>query len=220
MNRLSLFLILIGLAAVTAGCETPGGASYGGGIVIGSGGGRSVPPPPSRPPAASKGLDQAARNHIRSAYRFMEKGMPDKARRELLKAERKASRTFWYNYYLGGIYYQKGMYEDANRSWDLAFQYSEGDLSLRTRIRTSQAFAYFQIGQTEQSRNSLELALKIDSGNQTAHALLRDFDTVDKQDKPGKGSSGKGKNKNKGRGKGKKVSQNSEFNSYFFVEMP
>lgn len=220
MRRHSIpILLFVVMAAV--GCATLQGSTSGGGIVIGPGAGRTEPVP-----QAGKGLDTAARNHIRSAHRFLQKGMPDKARKELNKAEAKSSRSFWYNYYLGGVYFYQGMFAEANRSWNLALQYSGGDAILGARVRTCQSFAHFQLNDPGQTRNSLELALRLDSGNETARGLLADLEADSGRGRPGNTLTAKAKGRAKGNtpgnasGKGKKkISEKSEFNNYFLVKM-
>ena len=213
---LSMFLLAsICCILFLAGCSSMGEISYGGGgVVIGEGSGKKTPP------QAQKGQDTAAQNHIRSAYRFLEKGMPDKAEKELQKARAKSSRSYWYYYYMGGINFYRGMYKDAQDQWELAFKYADSSAS-QSRARTCQSFAFYYYGNPTKSRDSLQIALEIDSGNSMARILIADFDNAENSSgNKGKGKKGKSQNKANGKGhdKGKKVGQKNQFDGYFLVE--
>ena len=139
--------IAIALTLVTgSGCVTDDGRTTSGWVVIGDG--NQSPPrtskEPSRHPGQGKGLENAARNHMRSAYRFLKKNQPDHALRELEKARRKMDRNYWYHYYMGGAFYMKGMYTRARDSWELAHRFTR-DYRLRSRIRTCQSFVIFRV---------------------------------------------------------------------------
>ena len=192
-----------------------GDISYGGGgVVIGG------EPAKKTPSQAQKGQDTAAENHIRSAYRFLEKGMPDKAEKELAKARSKSSQSYWYYYYMGGINFYRGRYKDAQNQWELAFRYADNSAS-RSRARTCQSFAFYNYGNLTKSRDCLQIALEIDSGNSVARILIADFENVgDPPGKKGKGKKGKSQSRANGKdhNKGKKVGQKSQFDGYFLVE--
>ena len=143
----TVFAVVIAIAILGGnGCVTDDGATTGGWVVIGDPGPSSPGPgpQPDRHPGKGKGLETAARNHIRSAYRFLKKDKPDQALRELEKARRKMDRNFWYHYYMGGAYYMKGMYGRARDSWELAYRFTR-DYRLRSRIRTCQSFVVFRV---------------------------------------------------------------------------
>jgi tetratricopeptide (TPR) repeat protein len=183
-------------------------------VVLGEGSGKKTPP------QAQKGQDTAAENHIRSAYRFLEKGMPDKAEKELQKARAKSSQSYWYYYYMGGINFYRGMYKDAQNQWELAFKYAYSSAS-QSRVRTCQSFAFYSYGNMTKSRDCLQIALEIDSGNSMARILISDFENIgDSPDNKGKGKKEKSQNRANGKDydKGKKVGQKSQFDGYFLIE--
>jgi tetratricopeptide (TPR) repeat protein len=140
----------------------------------------SSPPPPSQQTKPHKkeknnrGQEQAARNHMRSAYRFLQKGKPDHAMRELEKARNKMGSSFWFHYYMGGAYYFKGMYELAGDSWKMAYQYTN-DHHLRSRLRTCQSYSINYQKGDEPSIGFLRMAIDMDRGNLHAQDLLRDL---------------------------------------------
>jgi len=162
----------------TMGCATSGGSS-GGWIVVGQP--ETTPPPASRqtapPPKKekyNKGQETAGRNHIRSAYRFLQKNKPDHAMRELEKARNKMGNSFWFHYYMGGAYYFKGMYDRAGDSWKIAYRYTR-DYRLRSRLRTCQSFAIHYLEGDEPSIGFLRMAVDGDGDNLHARELLEDF---------------------------------------------
>ena len=168
----SAFLLLV------AGCSAAGRS--GGGWVV------KETPASKPPPAAVKdkdsgvgrntgGQERAARNQIKSAYRFLEKGKPDHAIRELEKARNRMGANFWFHYYMGGAYYFKGMYGRAGESWDNAYRFT-GDFRLRSRLRTCQSFAVYRLGGDEKSIGLLKTALDMDRDNRQAMELIRDLD--------------------------------------------
>lgn len=228
---------IVTLAAVflvtTMGCVTSGGSSSGW-VVVGQP--ASSPPPASqkaRPPKSKKntmGQETAARNHIRSAYRFLEKGKPDHAMREMEKARNKMGNTFWFHYYMGGAYYFKGMYERAGDSWKMAYRYTN-DYRLKSRLRTSQSFAVHHLKGDEPSIGFLRMAIDTDGDNRYARELLEDLvgsgggpsdlgysgskgkKGPDKDDrKPGKSA--------KKKEKSKKIRDKDRFRAFFMIEMP
>jgi len=175
-------LIISALAAVfllaLMGCSTTGGSS-GGWVVLGQPG-SSPPPPPKQPPPPkykqeNRGQERAARNHIQSAYRFLQKNKPDHAMRELEKARSRMGNSFWFHYYLGGAYYFKGMYDLAGDSWKMAYRYTSDD-RLRSRLRTCQSFAIHHLKGDEPSIGFLKMAIDMDRDNRHARELLDDFD--------------------------------------------
>ncbi len=216
----------------TMGCATSGGSSSGW-IVVGQP--ASSPPPASqkaKPPKskkANKGQETAARNHIRSAYRFLQKNKPDHAIREMEKARSKMGSDFWFHYYMGGAYYFKGMYERAGDSWKIAYRYTN-DYRLRSRLRTSQSFAVHQLKGDEPSRGFLRMAIDMDGDNRHAREFLEDL--VGSEGSPSDGSYDQSKGK-KGRGKdnrkqgksgskkekSKKIRDKDRFRAYFMIEM-
>lgn len=172
---------IVTLAAVflvtTMGCVTSGGSSSGW-VVVGQP--ASSPPPASqkaRPPKSKKntmGQETAARNHIRSAYRFLEKGKPDHAMREMEKARRKMGQDYWFHYYYGGAYFLKGMFGQARDSWERAYGFTR-DYSLRSRIRTCQSFAIYNLDGEGPSMGVLKKAVDMDRQNSTAWELFQDL---------------------------------------------
>ncbi len=223
-----------------AGCVSSGG-SGGGWVATGH---PEAPPPTERkaPPPDNRerdrGLERAARNHMRSAYRFLEKGKPDHAMKELEKARSKMGRDFWFHYYLGGAYYLKGMHREAQESWEMAFRFT-ADHRLRSRARTCQSFVVFTLQDEGASVGFLKNAVDLDRENGKARELLDDLRTGQEGQKDqrvgflknqnGPPPSGKGREKDDrkgkggekaGKGKGKKIQEQEQFRSYFFVEMP
>ena len=184
-------VIIIGLAAVfllaNMGCTTSNGSS-GGWVVVGQP--ESSPPPPSQQPKPNKkeknnkGQQVAAQNHLRSAYRFLQKNKPDHAMRELEKARRKMGQNYWFHYYFGGAYYLKGMFSQARDSWENAFGYTK-DYTLRSRIRTCQSFAIYNLDGEGPSRGILKKAVNMDKQNRTAWDLLQDLESLDTDHQPG-----------------------------------
>jgi tetratricopeptide (TPR) repeat protein len=184
LRRLSMHPRTLIISAVVAmflsaliGCTTSDGSS-GGWVVVGQP--KSSPPPPQKQPPPPKykkgnrGQDRAARNHIRSAYRFLQKNKPDHAMRELEKARNKMGKSFWFHYYMGGAYYYKGMYELAGDSWKMAYRYTK-DYRLRSRLRTCQSFAIHYLKGDEPSIGFLNMAIDIDRDNRHARELLEDL---------------------------------------------
>jgi hypothetical protein len=159
-----------------SGCVTDDGTTTSGWVVIGN---QNQPTPrtrqePERHPGKGKGLETAARNHIKSAYRFLKKNQPDHALRELAKARKKMDRNFWYHYYTGGAFYMKGMYRQARDSWELAYRFTR-DYRYRSRIRTCQSFVIFRLQGHQSSIGSLHKAVDMDRDNRTARGLLDDL---------------------------------------------
>ncbi len=157
------------------GCATTDGGSSGW-VVIGD---AKQPPPqtrkePKRHPGKGEGLEVAARNHIRSAYRFLQKGKPDHALRELEKARDKMGRDYWFHYHMGGAYYLKGMHAQARNSWEMAFSFSR-DHRLRSRARTCQSFVIFRIQGQQPTIGFLRKAVDLDRDNRVARTLLDDL---------------------------------------------
>jgi hypothetical protein len=148
---MSVYRIPLAIAVALAilggsGCVTDDGSTTSGWVVIGD---QNQSPhrsrqEPDKHPGKGKGLETAARNHMRSAYRFLKQDKPDHALRELAKAGKKMDRNFWYHYYTGGAYYMKGMYIRARDSWELAYRYTR-DYRYRSRIRTCQSFVIFRL---------------------------------------------------------------------------
>ncbi|MCJ7498801.1 hypothetical protein MUP29_00975, partial [bacterium] len=86
-----------------AGCATTDGSNSG--WVVVDPPSSSPPPraekqPPPPPPRynENKGQQESAQNHLRSAYRFLQKNKPDHAIRELEKARRKMGPNYWFYY--------------------------------------------------------------------------------------------------------------------------
>ena len=158
------------------GCVTTDGSTTSGWVVIGD----TKPSAPrtsnqqERHPGKGKGLEVAARNHIRSAYRFLQKGKSDQAMRELEKARAKMGRDYWFHYYMGGAYYLKGMHAQARDSWERAYSFSR-DYRLRSRARTCQSFAIFHLQGQQPSIGFLRKARDLDRDNRAARGLLDDF---------------------------------------------
>ena len=196
--------------AFLAGCST---AHYGGGLTIETG--EPTPTTKTRPPSAQKGMETAAANHIRSAHRFLAKGMPDNAIRELDKAREKSGTSFWYFYLLGGAQYQRGSYSQAADYWEMSLRYAGGDVVLLSRIKTCQSYAFLGVRSTDTAIELAEAAIQYDSGNREARVLLGDL-TQPSGKAGGKGrGKGKGKGQNKGQGKGSRSEQSSRFETYF-----
>lgn len=161
-----------------AGCVTTGGESGGGGWIVVDQPEATRPPPQTTGPSGTgkskKGQEQAARNHLRSAYRFLQKDKPDHAIKELEKARRKMGSDFWFHYYMGGAYYYKGMHKKARVSWQDAFQYTR-DHRLRSRLSTCQSFAVYHLDGDERSIGFLNKAMELDEKNLQARELYRDL---------------------------------------------
>jgi tetratricopeptide (TPR) repeat protein len=175
-ERIAIALFIAFAIIGSSGCVTDDGTTTSGWVVIGDPG-QSSPRPRTQPDSHAgqgKGLEKAARNHIRSAYRFLKKDKPDHALRELEKARRKMDRTFWYHYYMGGAYYMKGMYGRARDSWELAYRFTR-DYRLRSRIRTCQSFVVFRIQGYKPTIGFLRKAVDMDRDNGTARGLLDDL---------------------------------------------
>jgi tetratricopeptide (TPR) repeat protein len=183
---------------------------------------------------------------MRSAYRFLQKGKPDHAMRELEKARRKMGNNYWFHYYMGGAYYFKGLYEKAGDSWTIAFSYTN-DYRLRSRVRTCQSFAVNYSKGDEPSIGFLRTALDMDRDNRHARELLEDLvgsgggsdvqvgfmrpsESAGAKDNnyKGKAKSEKGQGKDdrkkgksvKEKKKPKKIRDKDRFRGYFMVEMP
>ena len=178
--------VTVALASIfmltTIGCVTSGESS-GGWVVVGQPDSTPPPPPPppSRHPSPSPkykkdnyGQDRAARNHIRSAYRFLEKNKPDHALRELDKARDRVGADFWFYYYRGGAYYFKGMYGEASDSWRVANRHTK-DHRLLSRLRTCRSFAVHHLEGDEKSIDLLRRAIDLDEKNREARELLKDL---------------------------------------------
>jgi len=121
--------------------------------------------------AKGKGLDKAAMNQVRNAYKFLEQGKPEKALQELEKARRMAPDNYWVNYYSAGAYHQLKDYRRARQFWGAAEGGAENQ-EQRSRVRTAQAFTDFVDGGADQARASLRVALDMDGGNVRARELL------------------------------------------------
>lgn len=220
-------LLIIPIIFLGTGCATMDGGS--GGWVITDSPSKTPGQSQQAPPENAKGQEVAARNHIRSAYRFLQKDKPDHAIRELDKARAKMGHDFWFNYYLGGAFYLKAMYPDAGKSWETAYSYTR-DPRLRSRIMTCRSFAEYMISGQNRSVELLGRAIDLDGKNRSAREFLDDLKTAPVEDQsrqPGiKGNKDKtykekpGKGTDKGVSKGKKIQDKDQFNSYFLVEMP
>ena len=234
MNSRVAFITVIMIIFLfsVAGCATSDGSSSGW-IVIGNQGSSPSSPgkkPPKNNTKNNKGQQVAAQNHLRSAYRFLEKGKPDHAIREMEKARNKMGSDFWFHYYMGGAYYFKGMYEMAGDSWKIAYRYTN-DYRLRSRLRTSQSFAVNHLNGDEPSIGFLRMAIDMDVDNRHARELLEDLVGSAGGASGGsyggsKGKKGRGKDDHK-RGKSenkkekpKKIRDKDRFSAYFMVEMP
>ena len=177
-GRASVAALTAIICLMSMGCASTDGSS-GGWVVIGQPQPAPQPDPPPRKqdPAygkKNKGMERASRNHLRSAYRFLVKGKPDHALKELEKARRKAEGNFWFHYYTGGAYFYKGMYQKARESWQFAF-WSTREHTLRSRSRTCQSFAVYQIEGMEASKDYLLRAADLDGKNSAARELLKGF---------------------------------------------
>lgn len=244
--------IIISTAALCllpwAGCTTTSG---GGGWVV-PGQPAKAPPPPTAPPppkrrVENRGQERAAQNHIRSAYRFLEKGKPDHAIRELEKARGKTGRTFWLHYYMGGALYMKGMHREAEESWRMAFRHTN-DPRLRSRLKTCESFAVNRVDGDGASSALLRTALDLDRSNTVASDLLAELGTTGyaaQPDRDGKKSekgtwkmgaketpapsegprrkdsrAGKPDERGRKQARGKKIRDSESFRAYFLIEMP
>jgi len=182
-------LVAVFLVAVI-GCATPDGS--GGWVIVNPPEQPPGPPPPPPPPPPheqkrppnhemkARGQEQAARNHLQSAYRFLQKRKPDHALKELEKARGMMGTDFWFHYYMGGAYYYKGMYESASVSWKRAFSFT-GNPSLRSRARTCQAYAAYHLAGVEVSVDLLERAASLDRRNEQARILLAELNPQGRQ---------------------------------------
>jgi len=162
------------------GCTTTDGGS--GGWIIVDQPETSPPPSPQQPAPPKKvkknrGQERAARNHINSAYRFMQKNKPDHAMKELEKAREKGVGGFWYHYYMGGCYYFKGIYDRAVNSWKAAYRHTQ-DHRLRSRLRTCQSYAVNYMKGDESSVGFLKMAIDTDGENRHARILMMDLTGV------------------------------------------
>jgi tetratricopeptide (TPR) repeat protein len=144
---------------------------------------KQQPPPPPRH-KENRGKQVAAQNHLRSAYRFLQKDKPDHALRELEKARTKMRPNFWFHYYYGGAYYLKGMFGEARDSWERAYRKTQ-EYHLRSRIRTCQSFAIYKLDGEGPSRGVLKKAVNMDKENRTAWDLLQDLGVSDTDRQPG-----------------------------------
>jgi len=184
----TILVVFMAVFVSTAfGCATPDGSS-GGWVIVNPPEQPSKPPTPSqqkRPPkhkTDNRGQVKAAQNHIRSAYRFLQKGKPDHALKELEKARPVMGTSYWFHYYMGGAYFFKGMFESAGESWKRAYSYTD-DHPLRSRVRTCQSYAAYQLDGVDGSIDLLKGAITLDRNNSQARILLDDLR------RPGEGSS-------------------------------
>ena len=162
-----------------AGCATTDGSNSG--WIVVDPPSSSPPPkaekqPPPPPPRynGNRGQQKSAQNHLRSAYRFLQKSKPDHALRELEKARRKMEPNYWFYYYYGGAYYLKGMFGEARNSWENAYRNTR-DYPLRSRVRTCQSFAIYYLDGQGPSSRVLEKAFNLDQRNSTARELYQDL---------------------------------------------
>lgn len=160
---------------INTGCTTTGGTSDG--WVVVNPPERTPPPPPpkKKPPENAKkkrGQDQAGNNHLRSAYRFLEKNKADHALRELGKARYSLGNDFRVYYYMGGAYFYKRMYRKALDSWQTASRFTR-DSRLRSRLRTCLAYALIHLEGDKGSIPYLRKAVDLDRENRHAMELLR-----------------------------------------------
>jgi hypothetical protein len=91
---------------------------------------------------------------------------------------------YWFHYYFGGAYYIKGMFGQARDSWENAYGYTK-DYTLRSRIRTCQSFAIYNLDGEGPSRGVLKKAVNMDKENHTAWDLLQDLGGLDTDRQPG-----------------------------------
>ena len=227
--RFFLFSLLILFLLPGSGCVTTDGGSTGWVVLDSPSGPSSSSPSASQGPShpgKAQGLQVAARNHLRNAYRFLENGKPDHAVKQLEKARGKMDRDFWFHYYLGGAFYLKGRYGDARDSWKRAYRFTRNP-RLRSRIQTCLSFSAYKIEGHDSSVGFLRSALDLDRENRTARDIFNDMiaSNVQSQDgnpgfrkKPEKPV--KMKSPGKSGGKGKKIEDMERFTGYFLVEMP
>ena len=174
----TLVAVMAALMLVCTGCSTTGDTS-GGWVIIDP---HETPPPPppsrSKPPETAKknrGQVQAGVNHLRSAYRFLQKNKADHALKELEKARYKLGADFRVYYYKGGAYYFKGMYSEAFDSWQTARRYTR-DPRLRSRLRTCQAYALNHLEGDRGSMPFFKEAIDLDNGNRHAWDLMESLE--------------------------------------------
>lgn len=215
----SVVVIALSILAlsISTGCSTSG-SSGGGWIVVGDPGPSEPPPRHKAPPPNSQGMETAARNHIRSAYRFLEKGKPDHAIRELEKARDKMGNNYWFHYYMGGAYFLKGLYQQAHDSWNISFRYTS-DGRLGSRVRTCQSFAAPYLRGEDQSVGFLKAALDLDRENHQARELLDDLSYARDEDNKGRGKKDREKGSS-GKKNPRKIKDKNRFSAYFLIEMP
>ena len=227
-TRCILIVFLLILALSGWGCAITGGG--GSGPVILDTGGTS---PGGRPGAGNgqaagqaKGHEIAAKNHIRSAYRFLEMGKPGHAQKEIEKARGKMGEDFWFHYYLGGALFLQGKNREASQSWERAFGLT-GDTALRSRVRTCQSFAAYRTEGSSTSIGFLRHAVDLDGGNLTARNILQELSgsgELSSRKDQGKGKeSGKPKSTAggaKGKGGKKRIEEERGFREYFLIGMP
>lgn len=221
-------LLLIPVFLLNIDCATTESGSDGWIVINGP---ADTPPPKQQPlpPRKAKGLEVAARNHVRSAYRFLQKDKPDHAIKELEKARAKMDQDYWFHYYMGGAFYLKAMYREARESWEMAYRYTKAP-QMRSRIRTCQSFVVYRINGKDQSLGLLRKAVDLDEKNESAKEFLDDIVMVSADEQGGqaglsvkmgkspkeKGSKGPGKAAKK-----RKMIQDKErFMGYFLIEMP
>jgi tetratricopeptide (TPR) repeat protein len=189
-------------------------------------------PPPKQQtlsPRKATGLEVAARYHVRSAYRFLQKDKPDHAIKELEKARAKMDQDYWFHYYMGGAFYMKAMYREARESWEMAYRYTK-DPQMRSRIRTCQSFVVYRINGKDQSLGLLRRAVDLDEKNESAKEFLNDIIMVSTDEqgeqaglsvKMGKSPKEKGsKGPGKATKKRKMIQDKERFMGYFLIEMP
>jgi tetratricopeptide (TPR) repeat protein len=177
-----LVAVMAALLLISTGCTSTGGASDG--WVVVDPPERTPPPPPPQPARKTKppeharknrGQEQAGNNHLRSAYRFLEKNRADHALKELEKAGSSLGTDFRVYYYMGGAYFYKGMYDRASDTWQAAYRYTR-NARLRSRLRTCQAYALIHIEGDPGSIPFLEKAIDLDAENRHAEELLRSLE--------------------------------------------
>jgi tetratricopeptide (TPR) repeat protein len=167
----------VGLLAC-AGCVST--SDTGGWVIIDKPETSKAPPPAKKKPPARDmgppGKRRAAENHLRSAYRFLQKNKPDHALKELQKAGSSRYNDFWIYYYSGGAYYFKGMYGKANEQWDKAYRHA-GEYNLKSRLRTCQSYVAYRLEDAEGAAGYLKRALDLDGRNRQARLLLEDLES-------------------------------------------
>jgi len=217
-------ILVIPLIFLFTGCATTSGG--GGGWVVIDKPAETSPQPQPAPPGNARGQEIAARNHIRSAYKFLQKDKPDHALRELEKARAKMGHDYWFNYYMAGAYYMKSLYREADKSWEMAYRYTKDPL-LRSRIMTCRSFTGYDAGGPERAMDFLGKAIDLDGKNGSARELLDDLESAPKDEQAWQPPGQKGKKTKttkdkdgKNTGKGGKIKDKSTFMAYFLVEMP